>query len=156
MACTRPPSMVKSKTTLAAPRWNQAAPGRPPTKTGSAALALPLKNVATSSRTSICRGVPTSTAASTADGGVGCEQSKQPVEVTVLGCGHEGVDHFPVGQTVLEMGLGDLARAREASLRAAAGVVSRTAAIVGNSKPKLSWSTKATRSSGEKRSSTTA
>jgi hypothetical protein len=52
--------------------------------------------------------VPTSTAASTADGGVGCEQSKQPVEVTVLGCGHEGVDHFPVGQTVLEMGLGDL------------------------------------------------
>jgi hypothetical protein len=33
-------------------------------------------------------------------------------------------------------------------LRAAAGVVSRTAAIVGNSKPKLSWSTKATRSRG--------
>ena len=39
-----------------------------------------------------------------------------------------------------------LARAREASLRAATGVVSRTAAIVGNSKPKLSCSTNATRS----------
>ena len=41
-------------------------------------------------------------------GDAGCEQSKQPVEVTVLGRGHEGVDHFPFGQAVLQMGLGDL------------------------------------------------
>ena len=41
-----------------------------------------------------------------------------------------------------------LPRAREASLRAAAGVVLRTTAIVWNSKPKPPCSTKATRSRG--------
>ena len=66
MARTMPSSTVKSKTTLAAPRWNQALPGRSPTKTGNAGLALPLKNDATSSRPSISRGVPTRTAASSA------------------------------------------------------------------------------------------
>ena len=44
--------------------------------------------------------------------------------------------------------------ARDASLRAATDVVSRTAAIVENSKPKLSCRTNATRSWAERRSST--
>ena len=100
--------MVKSKTTWAAPRWNQALPGRSPTKTGSAAVALPLKNAATSLRPSICRGVPTqdrsvvgSTAASGASS-VAAARSRR------LGCRHEGVHHFPVGEAVIGRGLGDL------------------------------------------------
>ena len=53
------------------------------------------------------------------------------------------------------IGAATFARAREASLRAAAGLVSSRSAIIGNSKPKLSWSTKATRSLGVSRSRTT-
>jgi hypothetical protein len=48
-----------------------------------------------------------------------------------------------------------LARAREAILRAATGVVSSIEAIESKSTPKLSCSTKATRSAGVRRSSTT-
>ena len=35
-------------------------------------------------------------------GDVGGEHSQQPVEVAVLCSGHEGVDHLPVGQAVLD------------------------------------------------------
>jgi len=110
----------------------------------------------TSSQPSICSGVPTSTAASSAaTAASGASSRSNRSKSAFLAAAMKASTTSQSAKRSSRWGWVTLARAREASLRAAAGVVSRTAAIVGNSKPKLSWSTKATRSRGESRSSTT-
>ena len=102
------------------------------------------------------RGVPTRTAASsavTAASGASSRSSRS--KSPFLAAAMKASTTSQSAKRSSGRGWVTLARAREASLRAATGVVSRTAAMVGNSKPKLSWSTKATRSRGESRSSTT-
>src|SRR5664279_2466610 len=126
MACTRPSSTVKSKTTLAAPRWNQALAGRSPTKTGSADWALPLKKVATAWRPSICRGVPTRTAASSAvTTASGARSRNNRSKSPFLAAAMKASTTSQSARWSSGWGWVTLARAREASLRAAAGVVSR-------------------------------
>ena len=156
MACTTPSAMVKSNSTIAWPRWNHAAPGRSSTVTARAAWAAPLKKVATS--LAAVHAVRSSSPAGVSvgpNGHIRCQQLHQAMELSFASGRHEGVDDLPVGQACPPaQGCLTFARARDASLRAATGVVSRMLAIVLNSKPKLSCRTKATRSCGERRSST--
>ena len=80
---------------------------------------------------------------------VGSEQFQQPGEVTFACGGHEGVHDLPVGEGSSGAAGRTLARAREASLRAATVVVSSIEAMTSKSTPKLSCSTKVHRSRGQ-------
>jgi len=105
---TTPSSTVKSKATLASPRWTHAAPGRCSTKTDNAAFAAPLKK---------CDLLPPGDALGRAHRDrcgvpghdhVGSQQAQQPTEIATSSRSEERVDHLPVGERVVGCGLDDL------------------------------------------------
>ena len=118
-------------------------------------MAAPSKNAATCSRPDPLRRPQRDGGGVGRDEDVGGQQLEQAGEVAAARRGQEGVDDPPVGERVLRGGRTTFARARDASLRAAASVVPSVCAIVPKAKPKLSCRTKATRSAGLSRSSTT-
>ena len=156
MPVTTPSSTVKSKRTIARPRWYQAAPGRSSTRVGRAAAAAPSNIAATASRPSIRSGVPVATAAAsavtrTSGASSRSRRRRSPPRAASRKASttsqSAGVPPGPAARI--------LARAREASFRVATGELSSIAAIVAKSNPKVSWSTNETRSAGVNRSSTT-